>query len=168
MNRSQADVLIIGNGFAGIVAANRLADAGVDVTLLDENIHIGGQLLRQLPERLGRACQPPRPREKGRAAVHRRRQGQEDHGHEPHPGAGHLSRPRGPGRGKREKSPYPESKAYHPGHRRQGEISALSRLDPARGDLGRRRAGADQGQRRAAGPRDPGRRFGTLPLFRGL
>jgi NADPH-dependent 2,4-dienoyl-CoA reductase/sulfur reductase-like enzyme len=55
MNRPQADVLIIGNGFAGIVAANRLADAGVNVVLLDENIHIGGQLLRQVPERLGRA-----------------------------------------------------------------------------------------------------------------
>jgi NADPH-dependent 2,4-dienoyl-CoA reductase/sulfur reductase-like enzyme len=53
MNRRQADVLIIGNGFAGIVAANRLADAGVDVALLDENIHIGGQLLRQLPDQLG-------------------------------------------------------------------------------------------------------------------
>ena len=53
MNQTKVDVLIIGNGFAGIVAANRLADAGVDVVLLDENIHIGGQLLRQIPERLG-------------------------------------------------------------------------------------------------------------------
>ncbi|MBE0664470.1 MAG: FAD-dependent oxidoreductase [Candidatus Aminicenantes bacterium] len=56
MNRRQADVLIIGNGFAGIVAANRLAAAGVDVVLVDENIHIGGQLLRRLPERLGSAA----------------------------------------------------------------------------------------------------------------
>lgn len=56
MSRPQADVLIVGNGFAGIVAANRLADAGVGVILLDENIHIGGQLLRQVPERLGSAA----------------------------------------------------------------------------------------------------------------
>jgi len=55
MSQPKADVLIIGNGFAGIVAANRLADAGVHAVLLDENIHIGGQLLRQVPERLGRA-----------------------------------------------------------------------------------------------------------------
>jgi len=56
MNQPQADVLIIGNGFAGIVAANRLAAAGVDMVLVDENIHIGGQLLRRLPERLGSAA----------------------------------------------------------------------------------------------------------------
>jgi NADPH-dependent 2,4-dienoyl-CoA reductase/sulfur reductase-like enzyme len=55
MSQLKVDVLIIGNGFAGIVAANRLAAAGADVVLLDENIHIGGQLLRQLPERLGAA-----------------------------------------------------------------------------------------------------------------
>ena len=53
MNQSKAEVLIIGNGLAGIVAANRLAEQGVNVVLLDENIHIGGQILRQLPERLG-------------------------------------------------------------------------------------------------------------------
>jgi NADPH-dependent 2,4-dienoyl-CoA reductase/sulfur reductase-like enzyme/bacterioferritin-associated ferredoxin len=53
MNRPKADVLIIGNGLAGIVAANRLAEHGKDVVLLDENIHIGGQILRQIPERLG-------------------------------------------------------------------------------------------------------------------
>ncbi len=55
MSQPKVDVLIIGNGFAGIVAANRLADAGVHAVLLDENIHIGGQLLRQVPERLGQA-----------------------------------------------------------------------------------------------------------------
>ena len=53
MSQPKVDVLIIGNGFAGIVAANRLAAAGAGVVLLDENIHIGGQLLRRLPERLG-------------------------------------------------------------------------------------------------------------------
>ncbi len=55
MSRTPVEVLIIGNGFAGIVAANRLAAAGMDVVLLDENIHIGGQLLRRLPEHLGSA-----------------------------------------------------------------------------------------------------------------
>ncbi len=56
MSQPKVDVLIIGNGFAGIVAANRLADAGVHAVLLDENIHIGGQLLRQVPEGLARPC----------------------------------------------------------------------------------------------------------------
>jgi D-hydroxyproline dehydrogenase subunit alpha len=55
MNQAKIDVLIIGNGLAGIVAANRLAEHGVGVVLLDENIHIGGQILRQIPERLGAA-----------------------------------------------------------------------------------------------------------------
>jgi NADPH-dependent 2,4-dienoyl-CoA reductase/sulfur reductase-like enzyme len=55
MSQTRVEVLIIGNGLAGIVAANRLADAGVDVVLLDENIHIGGQILRRIPERLGAA-----------------------------------------------------------------------------------------------------------------
>ena len=60
MSQPKVDVLIIGNGFAGIVAANRLAAAGAGVVLLDENIHIGGQLLRRLPEQLGspRATHP--------------------------------------------------------------------------------------------------------------
>jgi NADPH-dependent 2,4-dienoyl-CoA reductase/sulfur reductase-like enzyme len=55
MSQTRVEVLIIGNGLAGIVAANRLAEHGTDVVLLDENIHIGGQLLRQIPERLGSA-----------------------------------------------------------------------------------------------------------------
>lgn len=49
MRREKADVVIVGSGFAGLVAANRLAERGLDVLLLDENIHLGGQLLRQLP-----------------------------------------------------------------------------------------------------------------------
>ncbi|MCX6556136.1 MAG: FAD/NAD(P)-binding oxidoreductase [Candidatus Aminicenantes bacterium] len=53
MSQTAVDVLIIGNGLAGIVAANRLAAAGAEVMLLDENIHIGGQILRQIPQRLG-------------------------------------------------------------------------------------------------------------------
>lgn len=53
MNRKQYDVVIIGSGLSGIVAANNLADHNLNLLLLDENIHIGGQLLRKLPERLG-------------------------------------------------------------------------------------------------------------------
>ena len=53
MSQAKIETLIIGSGLAGIVAANRLAAAGVAVTLLDENIHIGGQLLRKIPQRLG-------------------------------------------------------------------------------------------------------------------
>ncbi|HSQ36143.1 MAG TPA: FAD/NAD(P)-binding oxidoreductase [Candidatus Binatia bacterium] len=53
MSLSPVEVLVIGNGFAGIVAANRLAAAGAQVVLLDENLHIGGQLLRRIPEQLG-------------------------------------------------------------------------------------------------------------------
>jgi NADPH-dependent 2,4-dienoyl-CoA reductase/sulfur reductase-like enzyme len=53
MSRPKVEVLVIGSGLAGIVAANRLAAAGADVVLLDENIHIGGQLLRRIPHHLG-------------------------------------------------------------------------------------------------------------------
>jgi D-hydroxyproline dehydrogenase subunit alpha len=53
MSQPKVEVLVIGNGLAGIVAANRLAAAGAGVVLVDENIHIGGQLLRRIPERLG-------------------------------------------------------------------------------------------------------------------
>lgn len=52
MNRRKYDVVIVGSGLSGIVAANKLADHNLNVLLLDENIHIGGQLLRKLPESL--------------------------------------------------------------------------------------------------------------------
>lgn len=53
MNRECYNVIIVGSGFAGIEAANHLADQGLRILLVDENIHIGGQLLRKIPERLG-------------------------------------------------------------------------------------------------------------------
>ena len=53
MNKQRFDVIIVGSGFSGIVAANSLADQGLSILLVDENIHIGGQLLRKIPERLG-------------------------------------------------------------------------------------------------------------------
>jgi len=53
MNRERYNVIIVGSGFAGIGAANHLADKGLSILLVDENIHIGGQLLRKIPGRLG-------------------------------------------------------------------------------------------------------------------
>ena len=53
MRPKDPDVLIVGSGFSGIVAANVLADHHLDVLLLDENVHVGGQILRSVPERLG-------------------------------------------------------------------------------------------------------------------
>ncbi|MBW2311814.1 MAG: NAD(P)/FAD-dependent oxidoreductase [Deltaproteobacteria bacterium] len=53
MSPNKYDVVIVGSGLAGIVAANRLADYNLEVLLLDENIHIGGQILRRIPQNLG-------------------------------------------------------------------------------------------------------------------
>ncbi|MBS3819091.1 NAD(P)/FAD-dependent oxidoreductase [bacterium] len=55
-------VLIIGSGFSGMAAASFLADYDLNILLLDENIHIGGQLLRRIPEKL--AEDSPHPPEK--------------------------------------------------------------------------------------------------------
>ena len=49
MTRNQCDIAVVGAGFSGLVAANILADRGLRVVLLDENLHIGGQLLRFPP-----------------------------------------------------------------------------------------------------------------------
>jgi NADPH-dependent 2,4-dienoyl-CoA reductase/sulfur reductase-like enzyme/bacterioferritin-associated ferredoxin len=51
--KGKYDVVIVGSGFSGIVAANFLADSHLDILMIDENIHIGGQLLRKIPEKLG-------------------------------------------------------------------------------------------------------------------
>lgn len=53
MNPKKYEVVIVGSGLSGIVAANRLADHNVNVLLLDENIHVGGQILRRIPQTLG-------------------------------------------------------------------------------------------------------------------
>lgn len=47
------NVVIVGSGFSGAVAADILADHGLDILLVDENIHLGGQLLRKIPPELG-------------------------------------------------------------------------------------------------------------------
>jgi D-hydroxyproline dehydrogenase subunit alpha len=51
--KNHYDVIIVGSGFAGIVAADILSDYDLSILLLDENLHIGGQLLRKIPEELG-------------------------------------------------------------------------------------------------------------------
>ncbi len=48
------NVVIVGSGFSGVVAASILADHDLDILLLDENLHVGGQLLRKIPEDLGK------------------------------------------------------------------------------------------------------------------
>lgn len=47
------DVVIIGSGFSGVVAAGMLAGNGLSVLMVDENLHVGGQLLRKIPGHLG-------------------------------------------------------------------------------------------------------------------
>ena len=53
MKSRRYDVAIVGSGLAGIVAANTLAGYNLNIVLVDENIHMGGQILRTIPERLG-------------------------------------------------------------------------------------------------------------------
>lgn len=52
-DKSKYEVIIVGSGLAGLVAANILADYNLKILLVDENIHLGGQLLRKIPEELG-------------------------------------------------------------------------------------------------------------------
>ncbi|MCX6581943.1 MAG: NAD(P)/FAD-dependent oxidoreductase [Candidatus Aminicenantes bacterium] len=52
-NNLKYNVVIVGSGFSGIVAAGILADYDLSILLLDENIHLGGQLLRKIPVELG-------------------------------------------------------------------------------------------------------------------
>ncbi len=49
MSKPAYEVAIVGSGLAGIAAACKLAEYGVKVVVMDENIHIGGQFLRRCP-----------------------------------------------------------------------------------------------------------------------
>ena len=40
---SNKKAIVIGSGIAGLSAASYLAQMGVDVTVLEKNIHIGGR-----------------------------------------------------------------------------------------------------------------------------
>ncbi len=61
------NVVIVGSGLAGLTAANILSDSNLSILLIDENIHIGGQLLRKVPEKLGEysAYRPDRVKKVG-------------------------------------------------------------------------------------------------------
>ena len=48
MTAEQAELIIVGAGPAGLAAATRAANAGVEVTLIDEQPNIGGQIYRSL------------------------------------------------------------------------------------------------------------------------
>lgn len=51
--KNKYDVVIVGSGFSGIVAAGILAEHQLNTLIVDENIHVGGQLLRKIPDQLG-------------------------------------------------------------------------------------------------------------------
>lgn len=50
----RADIVIIGGGPAGLMAAIHAADAGASVALLDENPRLGGQLIKQTHKFFGK------------------------------------------------------------------------------------------------------------------
>lgn len=45
--KAQYHVIIVGSGVAGLSAAETLANQGLDILIIDENVHTGGQLLRK-------------------------------------------------------------------------------------------------------------------------
>jgi len=54
LRNKKYNVVIIGSGFSGITAANLLSGKGLSILMIDENFHVGGQLLRTIPETLGK------------------------------------------------------------------------------------------------------------------
>ncbi len=54
MKNKKYNIVIIGSGFSGIAAVNYLAGKGLSILIVDENFHLGGQLLRKIPEKLGK------------------------------------------------------------------------------------------------------------------
>ncbi|GAB6145309.1 FAD-dependent oxidoreductase [Desulfocicer niacini] len=44
-------VIIVGCGLAGMSAADTLAGQGLDILIIDENVHAGGQLIRKVPKK---------------------------------------------------------------------------------------------------------------------
>lgn len=45
--KAQYHVIVVGSGFAGLSAAKALSGQGLDILIIDENVHAGGQLLRK-------------------------------------------------------------------------------------------------------------------------
>ena len=53
MSPNTYDIVIVGGGFCGILAANILAEHALNVLIVDENINLGGQYLRFHPAQSG-------------------------------------------------------------------------------------------------------------------
>jgi NADPH-dependent 2,4-dienoyl-CoA reductase/sulfur reductase-like enzyme len=49
MSHKNIDIVIVGGGFSGVLAAKMLAEHALNVLLVDENINLGGQFLRSHP-----------------------------------------------------------------------------------------------------------------------
>lgn len=66
MNRRHS-VIIIGSGLAGLAAADLLCRHGLDVLIIDDNVHTGGQLLRKQPNTVSvrRRFEPDRLKHRG-------------------------------------------------------------------------------------------------------
>ena len=52
--KDRYDVIIIGSGIAGLAAAEALTGQNLDILIIDENVHTGGQLLRKTQQQMGR------------------------------------------------------------------------------------------------------------------
>jgi len=45
--KAKYHVVIVGSGIGGLSTAEALSGHGLDILLIDENVHLGGQLLRK-------------------------------------------------------------------------------------------------------------------------
>jgi len=52
--KKEYNIVIIGGGFSGLVAADILSGKGLSILFIDENNYLGGQLLRRIPQKLGK------------------------------------------------------------------------------------------------------------------
>ena len=63
------DIVIVGGGFSGILAANILAKHALNVLIVDENINLGGQFLRHHPNQNGATKAPSRLKRLGLQSI---------------------------------------------------------------------------------------------------
>jgi len=63
------DIVIVGGGFSGILAANILAENNLSVLIVDENINLGGQFLRHHPNQNGATKAPSRLKRLGLQSI---------------------------------------------------------------------------------------------------